>query len=102
VPVLVDAELKVIAGHGLAMIRLWPDHPDIVQGRPCCGDGRRSIVSQSISGVSQSISSLMPYLQASSTWQVPALIPELEPTSAAVALQRHAEMVRPDLQAEFL
>ena len=36
------------------------------------------------------------------TWQVPALIPELEPTSAAVALQRHAEMVRPDLQAEFL
>jgi ParB-like chromosome segregation protein Spo0J len=23
VPVLVDAELKVIAGHGLAMIRLW-------------------------------------------------------------------------------
>jgi len=36
------------------------------------------------------------------TWQVPALIPELEPTSAPVALQRHAEMIRPDLQAEFL
>ena len=36
------------------------------------------------------------------TWQIPALIPELEPTGTAVALQRHAEMVRPDRQAEFL
>jgi hypothetical protein len=44
----------------------------------------------------------MPFLQASSTWQIPALIAEPETTSAAVSLQRHAEMVRPDLQAEFL
>jgi hypothetical protein len=43
-----------------------------------------------------------PFLQASSTWQAPALIPEPETTSTAVALQRHAEMVRPDLQAELL
>jgi hypothetical protein len=29
--------------------------------------------------------------------QIPALVSEFEPTGAAVALERHAEMVRPDL-----
>jgi hypothetical protein len=36
------------------------------------------------------------------TRQIPALVPEFEPTGAAVSVQRHAEMVRPDPQAVFL